>query len=355
MRYIPIQYLKEGMVLAKPIFNANGDVLLAQGAKIKLSYITRLSNLVRGIYVEDNLSEGIVIKDIISDKIKVDAVRRLKDIYEHPAKENSFQLNSCRLILENIIDEMLSNKNLMVNLIDIKTYDDYTFYHSVNVAILSIIIGSTLYFDRLKLYKLALGAMFHDIGKTFIPNEILNKPGKLTPDEFEIIKTHSFKGFDYSKNVLKLSTTSYMGILHHHEKWDGTGYPNNLKGDDISLFGQIISIADVYDAITSKRPYKDATLPSEAIELLMASSGSSFNPLLVKKFISKIAPYPVGLSVELSSGEQGIIMENFSDAPMRPLVKVVYVYDSPLEEPYLIDLRSDYSCLNKTIVKVINL
>ena len=353
MRYVPLEYLKEGMIVAKPILNSNGDVLITEGTKIKLQYMPHLATIVGGVYIEDYISEGIVIENLVSENLKIDATKKIKEFYSTPKKATFKDVNDCGLTMDSIIEELISSKNLVIDLIDIKAYDDYTFYHSLNVAIFSIILGSTLNLDKNKLYKLAMGALFHDIGKTFISTDILNKPGKLTPEEFEVIKSHPEKGFTYTKNILKLSTTSYMGIIHHHEKWDGTGYPNKLKENEISLFGQIISIADVYDALISERPYKKAFLPFEGIRYLLNNSGTFFNPMLVKKFISKIAPYPVGLGVELSSGECGIIMKNHEHSPLTPIIKIVSKDNILLTNNYIVDLNSS-SHADKKIINIVN-
>jgi len=224
-------------------------------------------------------------------------------------------------------------------LIDLKVFDDYTFYHSLNVAVLSLVLGVALKYNKEELYKLGLAALLHDIGKVFIPKDILNKKGKLTDEEFEIIKTHSDKGFEYLKNTYNVPITTYMGVRLHHEKYNGGGYPLGKKGEEIYVYARIIAIADVYDALTSDRVYRKAMTPSEAMEYIMGNSGIMFDPNLVELFIRKVAPYPVGTSVQLSDGRVGIVVENYENFCLRPKIKIIKEKDKNIE-PYLIELRN---------------
>ncbi|NSW89854.1 MAG: HD-GYP domain-containing protein, partial [Firmicutes bacterium] len=229
---------------------------------------------------------------------------------------------------------------LLVNIIDLKSYDDYTYSHSVNVTILSLSIGAVIGLSKNILFKLGMAALLHDIGKVFIPKEILNKNGRLNESEFEIVKTHPYKGYQILKENNSFSYYSSIGVLHHHEKYNGTGYPFELVGSEISLLGRIITVADVYDALTSDRPYRKAMFPSEAIEYIMGGGGTLFDSEIVKFFTKIVVPYPVGTSVLLSNNTTGIVVKNYSDCCMRPIIKVVKHGDT-LVTPYYIDLKND--------------
>ncbi len=253
--------------------------------------------------------------------------------------------------IENIVDEIFANRHLMVNMVDMKVFDDYTYYHSVNVAVLSIVLGVALKMDRNELCNLVLPRCCMISARCFINRDILNKAGKLTPSEFEEIKTHSLLGCNHIKKGYGVAACSYMGILDHHERYEGGGYPNNLKGQNISWFGRIISIADVYDALTSERPYRKAMLPSDAMEYVMASNNTQFDPKVVEVFVRKIAPYPIGTCVRLSNGLTGIVVQNYESLSMRPRIRI-FMDNGRDVEPYEIDL-TDNNMLNLTIVKVI--
>ncbi len=222
-----------------------------------------------------------------------------------------------------------------------------------NVAVLSILLGVSLGLKRQELYDLGIGAILHDIGKVFIKKEILCKEGPLDDEEFSQMRNHSSLGYDYISTRFNISHSAKRGILDHHEKFDGSGYPNQLAGDKISLFGRIIAIADVYDAMTSDdRPYRKGIVPSEVVEFLMGSSYTAFDPELVLLFIRKIAPYPIGTYVRLSNNYIGMVVQNYSDFCMRPKVRI-FKHGSEDVAPYDLNLR-DPATLNITIVEMLS-
>lgn len=190
-----------------------------------------------------------------------------------------------------------------------------------------------------------------DIGKVFVSQEILNKPDKLTEEEYEHMKSHSLMGYEYLKKRLDIPVVSYIGALQHHERYDGTGYPHGVEGTKISLFGKIIAVADVYDALVSDRPYRKPLLPSEAMEYIMGGSGTMFDTQIVNVFIQRVSPYPVGTSVLLSDGYVGIVVENYSDCCLRPKIKVIG-HKTEKVKPYYLSLKEDRSKLDVTIVGI---
>lgn len=357
MRYVPINNLKEGMVLARNIYTKDQNLLLSQGQIIKDSYIDKIRRHgYSGVFISDELSNDIEIESVISDQLRMQTVATVKDVFMISSTYDSYAsaqiIDATKKIVNDLIDEILYNRDVMVNMVDLKIFDDYTFFHSVNVAVLSILIGISLNFPRSSLYSLGLGALLHDIGKIFVDQNILRKNGPLTDSEFKQIKKHPQSGYEYLINHFDIPTKSYLGALQHHERFDGTGYPNALQGDSISEIGRIISIADVYDALTSDRPYRRALLPSEAMEYLMGGAGTMFDPQLIGKFTHKVAAYPLGTIVVLSNGLRGIVVKNYEDCCTRPCVRVISD-DSPLRGR-IIDLKNDYETMNLTIVKVEN-
>ena len=352
MRYIRVDNLKDGMINYKTLFGKNNEILLSSGAVIKESYIPKLKDFgYYGIYIEDSLSEGIEASVLIEDKLRFECMNSIKDIYNNASRNKLIEIkviDNLGKYIDEMIDSILANKELFINIIDLKGYDDYTFSHSVNVAVLSLAVGIMLNVSRNVLYKLGMSALLHDIGKIFVPKEILNKKSKLNEEEFAQIKLHPLKGYELLKNNNYVSPYSCIGILHHHEKFNGTGYPMELSGDNISLLGRIIMIADVYDALTSDRPYRKGLFPSEAIEYIMGGGGTLFDPDIVKSFIKIIAPYPVGTSIKLNNNKSGIVVRNYPDFCMRPVIKVLFHQDK-LITPYLIDLKNDTNCRDVVI------
>ncbi|NMB95512.1 MAG: HD-GYP domain-containing protein [Clostridiaceae bacterium] len=344
MRYVRIENLKEGMVNCKPLFGKNNEILLNSGVIIRESYISKLKELgYHGIYIEDSISEGITPTVLIDDNLRIECVKSVREVYDKFSSNkvlNEEVIEDLKTCVDEIINSVLSNKELLINVIDLKGYDDYTYSHSVNVAVLSIATGIKLNHSKNVLYRLGMAAFMHDIGKIFVPKEIINKCGKLTNDEFALVKRHPLKGYELLKRGGNFPHYSCIGILHHHEKYNGTGYPIGLSGEDISLLGRIITISDVYDALTSDRPYREALFPSESVEYIMGGSGTLFDPDITSAFVRIIAPYPVGTCVNLSSKKSGIVVRNYPDFCLRPVIKILFHSDTPVE-PYLIDLKND--------------
>lgn len=348
MRYVSSYCLRENMKLAKNIYSDDERILLATNVVLTKEYIESLHKLgIGGVYVEDEVSENINVKNVISDHLRIEAVKAIKEVYNNP---NSLikSIDKIESIAMKIMEEILGSKNIMINMIDMKTFDNYMYYHSVNVAVLCAVIGISLNFEKSKLEKLISAALLHDIGKVFIHKEILNKKEKLTKEENDIVKTHSEEGYKYIKNHYSIPVTAYVGILQHHERYDGKGYPDGKKGNDISHFGRIISICNVYDNLISKTPSKEASIPSEAIEYIMASSGTEFDSELVNIFIKKVSPYPIGTILKLSDGKQAIVMENNEDCSMRPKVRII-------DTGKILDLTYDSENRNITIIGVENI
>lgn len=356
MRFVPTNCLRIGMTVGENLYNQTGDLLLSRGTKLTDDFIAAIGRLnYNGIYVDDSISSDIEIISVVSGETRTNAVKGVKGAFADIKKEGPAArraLAKAKSQVEGIVDEICSNSNLMINMVDMKVFDDYTYYHSVNVAILSIVIGVALGLGRDELCNLGYGALLHDIGKVFIDKALLNKKGKLTDEEFDILKKHSQLGFEHIKQGYGVSKTSCMAILDHHERYGGGGYPNGLSGTAISLYGRIISVADVYDALTSDRPYRKAMIPAEAIEYIMASSDVLFDPKIVAVFVKKVAPYPVGTCVKLSDDTIGIVLENREELCLRPKVRIFKNTEGFIDKPYEIDL-SEFEFLNVTIVDVV--
>jgi HD-GYP domain-containing protein (c-di-GMP phosphodiesterase class II) len=343
------------MILGDNLYNNNGELLLSRGLALSIDYLKSIHRLkYNGIYIEDDISKDIPMFALISDTVKAETIKGIKDIYIHSEQNKADvrkDMKSIKLQADKIVEEILSNRSTMFNIIDMKVYDDYTYYHSVNVAVLSVVIGMAIDMDREELGNLGLAALLHDIGKVFIDKDVLNIPGQYKPDEYEEMKKHSLLGCDYLKKQYCINDRTYMGILDHHEKYGGGGYPNNIKGVRISLYGRIINIADVYDALTSDRPYRKALIPSEAMEYIMGASMNLFDPKIVEVFAKKIAAYPIGTCVKLSNGLSGIVIDNFEDYNLRPKLRIFK--DQELDvEPYEMEL-ANRDFLNVTITEVI--
>ena len=351
MRYVAASCLREGMRLARPLYR-NVDTMLAAGVVLNERYITSIQRCgFSGVYIDDELSADIELDTMISDELRRETTKSLSRIIDIAASggSGSARLPDIGSQIENIVDELFTNRDVMVNMLDLSSYDNYTCSHSLNVAILSIVLAMGMGFPRSETVGIGAGALLHDIGKVFVNKSILLKNGPLTDEEFDLIKKHPKDGFDYISKRYNLPLRHCATILDHHEKYDGSGYPNRKKGSDISLFGRICAVADVYDALASQRPYRGAVSPCECVEYIMGSSGTQFDPKVVDVFSQRIAPYPVGTSVRLSNGWVGLVVENYMSYSLRPRVRI-YQQDGQNVTPFEISLKDDLNYLSVTIV-----
>ncbi len=357
MRFIDIGQVKEGMIVGKKVIGQSGQLLLNYGAKIESSYIDKIKKLgYMGIYIEDELSNGIELVEVIDDSLRHKTVNSIKSFYQKAEQGRGLKqkdMANISFLVNEMLDKILEDKNILVNMMDLKIFDDYTFSHSVNVGVLSMSLGAFMNLNRDLLYQLGLASVMHDLGKVFIPKEILNKPGKLTDSEFTIMKTHSEKGYEQLVNTLEFPEIISTAVLDHHERYDGFGYPNKKAGKEISKLGGIIALTDVFDALTSDRPYRKALTPSEATEYVMGGCNTQFSEKTVKAFLNKIAPYPVGTLVKLSNGMIGIVMENYSDCCLRPKIRIIQ-HGTEKISPYTMDLKNNIDFLKITITESYN-
>ncbi|CAI3198476.1 HD-GYP domain-containing protein [Clostridium neonatale] len=340
MRLIPIECVRENSILGKSIYAYDGRVLLKSGCVLTKSLIDKVKYLhIYSLYIIDEYSSE-EIEDIIKPELRQKAIRIVKETFadierianihkfekrkfnDYTKKEQDY-FHSIDNLAEELISEILNNKNVLLSLVDIKSMDNYTYAHSVNVAVISLVLGISLNLPKRHLKYLCIGALIPDIGKSFIPKEILQKPSRLTEDEFKIIENHPKEGYDFIKKTYNFSSHINSIVLQHHERFDGLGYPNKLLGEEINHLARIVSVADVYDALTSDRPYKRALCPSDAVEYLMSNAGSAFDFNIVNIFSKVIIPFPAGTIVSLSNGDIGIVKETLPNFPLRPIIEII--------------------------------
>lgn len=314
MRYVIIDDVQPGMVLGKPLYDFSARTLLAEGKELSLSIIERLKQRgYPGVYIDDEWSRDINIQEVISVELRANAAMSLRELDIDAAMEAS----------RKIVGEILKQKIISLDIMDLKGYDDYIYQHSINVAVLSAIIGIGAGYEVKELMDLCLSAILHDLGKILIDERILNKPGKLNAMELEVVRHHTQLSYDMLYDRWNIPASVKAGVICHHENEDGSGYPKGLAGNKIHPFAKIIHVADVYDALSSKRPYKEAFSYSEAFEYLMGGCGTLFNKEVVQIFAKYVAIYPKGTMVELSDGRQALVMENNENDRLRPKVKLL--------------------------------
>lgn len=320
-------FLAPGMKLSRPIFGPGGELLLQAGAVLTARNIISLRR--SGVLSVD--MEGPVSleddRDVVTDEVRYSVMTIVREwtlkYYNRAAVQNGkVELAEISKSVEAVVEEILSGKEIAGSLAEICSADIYTYAHSVDVCLLSLVVGVRLGYSKPRLFRLGVGSLLHDLGKVKVPIEILNKPGELTPDEFNEMKKHPEYGYRMFRDVRGAGLQSMAVILNHHERYDGTGYPRGLKGDKIDEMSAVCSVADVYNAMTTDRVYRKALPPHEAYEMIMASGGLTFDVKVVNAFLECVTPYPAGSMVRLSNGLVGVVCK-LNVVPFRPVIKVL--------------------------------
>jgi putative nucleotidyltransferase with HDIG domain len=236
----------------------------------------------------------------------------------------AINVDAVRAVVTDMTDSVFRNPDALSSLSRLKRFDEYTFYHSVNTSLLAMSLGQSLGFDRAAIHLAGVGTLLHDIGKTKVPLEILNKPGRFEAHEMEIMKQHVLRGVEVLASTTDLGDSYVQPALEHHERVNGAGYPHQRAQKDISQFGLITAIVDIYDAMTSDRCYHKGQPAHQALQLLYRLSlEGHLDPTLVQRFIQVVGVYPVGSVVELNTGETGIVKQINHEAPLAPVVLLV--------------------------------
>lgn len=343
MRLVSIDMLKPDMKIARAVYNQEALILPA-GRKNVAKYISNLRNMgIEYVYVEDNKSEGIEIPDAIAERTRT----RCKQILQKTIQQFSFtdklETKDLETCVNSVIGEILKTPDVQVSLNDIASNDEYTYTHSVSTMVYSLMIARRLNYSRQKLAVLGMGTLLHDIGKMLINREVMFKEGELTQQEYEYVKMHSLYGYQALRRIPTVPEHVRQIAYMHHERLDGSGYPQGLTGDELNEFIRIVSIADVYDALTTDRCYRKKWPANKAMDYLVERSEKEFDPVLVGLFTQQLAVYPNGSLVRLSNQYLGIVSDQNKNMPLRPFVRVIQDPEGREIPPYELDLMKELS------------
>jgi len=354
MRMIRVERLEVDMELARTVWSADGRILLREHVKLTDRYIDALKRFgISFVYIEDAQTAGIELIESIPPEVSQEVLGRINRVFRQVADQQLGMryLQSGQVVREFtslfklLFETLMKNDSFILNLSSIYSSDAYLYTHSMNVGLYACILGIAHGYTDAKLISFGVGAMLHDIGKLAIDPAILNKPGRLTEEERRIVEQHCELGYQTLVRQPELSTVSAHCALQHHEKYDGTGYPRKLRGEDIHEFGRILAVPDVYDALTSNRVYRQALLPHDGVEYLYAQSGTHFDPQFVDLFMNHVNIYPNGMPVVLSNGSSGVVARMNANQLRRPVVLILEEAGQPVK-PYEVDLLRQ---LNLTI------
>jgi putative nucleotidyltransferase with HDIG domain len=331
--------LHPGMKLDHPVVDRIGRTLVARGAILNEYMIDSLLKLgIMSVYIQEGEEEPAEVEKKISSiaQIRINKLRTedrskvtLSDSVRKRVAEgiqfvyNNTETPALAETADNIASELLStiasNDAIAIDISALKTSDEYTFKHSVDVATISMIIAKQRGLSQKEIREIGVAGLLHDVGKTKIPVEILNKPGRLDDDEFSIMRQHSVYGYQILNEKKNFSPEILLGVLQHHEKINGGGYPMGMQADKICPYAKILTVADIYDALVTERPYKAAFSQREAIEMIMSMTSELDMPSM-KSFLESMILYPVDTIVELSNGEQAKVVKNNPHYILRPTV-----------------------------------
>ena len=274
-----------------------------------------------------------------AQKICAQSKRAVMYMFQEARMGNAVDASGAKQMVAEISDSVSRNPGALISLARLKTADDYTYMHSVAVCAMMVALARQIGLDEEQTRLAGLAGLMHDLGKAAMPMEVLNKPGKLTDAEFSIIKTHPVEGYRLLQSGKDVDAVVLDVCLHHHEKTDGSGYPKGLKADEISIFAKMGAVCDVYDAITSNRPYKLGWDPAESLRKMAEWANGHFDGKVFQAFVKSLGIYPIGSLVKLSSGRLGVVVDQTSKSLTTPCVKVFFSTKSNMRiVPEVIDL-----------------
>jgi len=276
-------------------------------------------------------------------RLRARSAEAMRRMFTEVRLGNAIEPGECVSLVDDIVESINRHPDALLSLARLKNADEYTYLHSVAVCALMVTLGRQLGLDDAQCREAGMAGMLHDLGKAAMPQEVLNKPGKLTPAEFAIIKQHPVRGYEMLLAGGAVSEDAMDVCRHHHERMDGTGYPDALAGEQISLLSRMGAVCDVYDAVTSDRPYKAGWDPAQALAQ-MATWKGHFDPMVFQSFVKSIGIYPTGSLVRMRSGRLAVVLDQNRSALTKPRVKLFFSTKAGLPmKPQVLDLAAPHT------------
>jgi HD-GYP domain-containing protein (c-di-GMP phosphodiesterase class II) len=319
----------EGATLGRTVKDGAGNVLVKAGTVLSPRYVNALVR--RGfteVYASDDVAGEIDVEDALRDETRGRAYTAVQTAFTEAQMGGSEALAEARAAVDDILEDLMSADQSLISLSALRASTEYTFVHSVNVCALSLLIGIAQGLDRGDLRKLGLGALLHDVGMAQCA-DLADKPGTLTAAEWERIRKHPASGFELLRTRAGVHLYSAHIAFQHHERLDGSGYPRGLRSERILPFAKVVAVADAYDAMAAERPYRPAMQAHEAIAELLSMAGTKFDAAIVRKLSRRLATYPNGAILRLSTGELAAVAHQ----GVRPEFPVVRIVSDPRLNP----------------------
>ncbi|MCK8060125.1 MULTISPECIES: HD-GYP domain-containing protein [unclassified Fusibacter] len=333
MRLAQVGHQLIGNQLLEPVFTEHGSMLLQKGTVVNNDILEKLlSHNVNVVHVIDQASRGIQPVGIIEEDKMEQAIENVKEIFDDILHKESMgvkalipndQIELVKNVVDMLIETLSRSGDILYTVSELIGTDAYTYKHSVNVAVLSILTAKGLNYVMEDIKNIALGALLHDIGKARIDQDVIQKPGKLTPAEIRVIQKHPQLGYELLKDIEKLPYLAKQIVLLHHEKLDGSGYPLGISGIEIPEYVQIVTVCDMYDAMTTNRVYRSKMAIYEALDILMVECIYRIDRNIFKQMMNNICMFPPGSGVVLSDGRIGIVASYRASNPSRPRVRIL--------------------------------
>ncbi|GLV13889.1 phosphodiesterase [Alicyclobacillus hesperidum] len=348
MRWVALQYVKPNSVLAQRVADKRGRTLLARGVVLTESLIRRLGEVgVRAVCIENRATDDILVREIVDERTKVqllgmtyDTLHELATTQFTPYVQPKRLRQSFAPVVEDVIAQLKESGAAGDQLSSVYVTDGELFHHSVNVTFYALALGMHMGLNKSELIDLGIGTLLHDVGKLCIDASVLQKPGRLSDEEFQEVQRHAQLGYDILSRQGDISARSSIIALQHHERMDGSGYPGGLTGKDIHPFSQLSAVADVYEALTANRVYRRAFLPHDAMRVIQDEHAKGrFSDFAVRAFLETISIYPIGMSVRLSNGHLAVVVRS-SEHLQFPIVRVIEDEHGQAIVPYEIDLAT---------------